>query len=357
MEALLGVFSSSFEPPSLAAEVARLRAWVPPGQDVNACPALAQVIVEYRGTADARRALLDICGVYAQLGDWATAEAPFRYVMEMYPKQAYGRVAHLQLVEFYRYWHPSGAVVAAKEARLAIAACAGTPEEGYARLLLAGALAGQHSYEEALAEFRRVVDEFPAEPYSSYARIWWAEALTESGAPDRAVEVLSPVLDDPVWGGRARYGLAVAHRKLGEVDAAVADYEQASRTADSVWFRSEAHRELARIFTERRQPARAMAHLKECLLVHPFRKDNLDIRLNIVQSLYASHDYLRAAQEALALELDALNSPGRYLPEAISIMTAACDDILDKCEAELRGAEAKPGASSPTSAGAGAGVP
>ena len=355
MDALLGAFSIPFEPPSLAAEVATLRAWVPPGEDVNACPALAQVIVRYPGTAAARRALLDIAGVYGRMDDWKTAEAPFRYVMEAFPDSPQARIAHLRLVEAYRYGDPSGRAPALDECYSAKEACLGTPEEGAACMLLGDLLAEQRAYVEAFSQYQRVMAEFPGQVYTNYARIRYALALTESGAPDRALEVLAPVLEDPVWGGRAYYARGAAQLKLGLVDAAVSDYEKASKTADSLWFRSESHRRLAGIFTERGHGGRATDHLRQCLAAYPLRKDDLDIRLEIVQNLDASGDHLGAAQEALALELDALNSPQRYLPQAVRMVTTACDKILDKCEAALASPQSKPGAPSTTGGAAVAG--
>jgi tetratricopeptide (TPR) repeat protein len=150
------------------------------------------------------------------------------------------------------------------------------------------------------------------------------------------------VLNDPTWGGRAHYARALANSTLGLTDAAAADYERAALTADSLWFRSEAHRELAVILAKRGQFALAPDHLRMCLRSYPLRKDDLDIRLEIVRNLHTSGDYLGASQEALALELDAQNAPSRYLPQAVAVITAACDAILDDCSAALRTAETKP---------------
>lgn len=343
MEALLGAFSVPHEPPAIAAEIARLDAWTPPGDDLQACPALAQVMAKYPGTADARRALFDLARVYASRGDWQAAEAPFRYVMEAFAGRAEGRIARLRLIEFYRHTDPPLASQGITECRAAIAEFVGTPEEGLGRMLSAELLSYQGKYPEAFAEYDRVMEKFSAQPYAGYACMRYALTLCEAGQAERAKQVVEPFLEDPVWSGRVHYARGCANSNLSLTDAAVADYERAARTADSLWFRSEAHRELARLLAERGEVSRATSQLRECLAVYPLRKDNLELRLNIVRNLYASKQHLAAAQEALTLKLDALNSPQRYLPEEISMISGACSEILDKCEAALYEADSKPG--------------
>lgn len=104
IESLLNLFAVPFETPNIAAEVARQHVWVPPvDNEVDLCPAYAEVIRRYPRTSDARRCLLDIATVYAKQGDWPTAEAPFRYVMEIAKGRAEAKIAHLRLLELYRY--------------------------------------------------------------------------------------------------------------------------------------------------------------------------------------------------------------------------------------------------------------
>ena len=177
MEKLLGAFSISWEPPSLAADIARQRAWLAPEpNDIAACPRLAKVVQDYVGTSDARRALLDIAGAYARAGDWPAAEAPFRYVMEVKEGQTEARIARFRLVEMYRYAGATPPVDAIAECRSAVEACGGTPEEGLGRMLLGDMLADEGAYEAAFAEFERVLREFANQPYTTYARIRYALA-------------------------------------------------------------------------------------------------------------------------------------------------------------------------------------
>ncbi|MCJ7821817.1 MAG: tetratricopeptide repeat protein, partial [Armatimonadetes bacterium] len=172
MDRLLSLFEVSFETPNVAAEIARHRAWAPPVADeVAACDGLARVIRDYPRTSDARRALLDIGGIYARKGDWRSAEAPFRYVMEMMEGQSAARIAHFRLIELYRYAGTPQGVDAIDECRAAVAAYAGTDEEGLGRMLLADMLAARESFQPAFEEFQRVVDRFPGRPYTNYARI------------------------------------------------------------------------------------------------------------------------------------------------------------------------------------------
>ncbi len=172
-DTLLQVFSFSDKPPLLAAEVARFRAWISPIPDANAVdetPRLAEVIRKYPATSDALRALTDLCGIYAHKGDFATAEAPFRYVMTLKAGQREGRIAHFRLIELHRYQVAPQGVDVLDECRAAITAYAGTPEEGLGHLILADTLAEKTEYDRAMPEFQIVLDKFYEQPYARFAR-------------------------------------------------------------------------------------------------------------------------------------------------------------------------------------------
>lgn len=229
--------------------------------------------------------------------------------METFAGRREARIARLRLVEFYRQADPPLLSQAVSECRAAISAFPGTPEEGVGHMLMADLLACKGEYSEAFAEYERVIREFSAQPYAPYARVRYALALCDGGDPEGAKVTVEPVLEDPVWGGRAHYARGFANLRLGLADAAIVDFERAAQGADSLWFRSESRRELARLLAERGQLPSAISHLKRCLDEYPLRKDMLDIRLEIVRSLSASGKHLAAAQAVLALKLDLLNSP------------------------------------------------
>lgn len=344
MEALLAAFTSSFESPSLPAEIAGIRAWVPPGEDTAACLALVQVITRYPGTSDARRALLDIAGAYARAGDMKTAEAPFRYIMESFPASGQARIAHLRLVEAYRYGPPVWKEQAVEECQLALRSCQGTPEEGLALMLQSDLCVDDSEYDKAFAGYEEVLGRFPEQPYASYVRIRYSLALTQSGKPKRAEEVVARVLDDPIWGGRAHYARARARVDQGQAQAAISDFEKAALSADSLWFRSESYRELADLYAARGESRRAQESLRLCLSSYPLRKDDHYLRLRLIRSLYGSGAYLEAAQNAAALQMDLLNAPERYPEAQRSQVVRECDNVLDACEGRLRAA-ASPGSS------------
>lgn len=338
MDRLLSLFEVSFETPNVAGEIARHRAWAPPVADeVAACDGLARVIREYPRTSDARRALLDIGGIYARKGDWRSAEAPFRYVMEMMKGQSAARIAHFRLIEMYRYAGAPGRMDPITECRAAVNAYAGTPEEGLGRMLLGDLLAERRSFEAAFAEFERVIEQFPNQPYTSYARIRYALALTGGGEYERAREVLAPVLEDPVWAGRAYWARGEAYRGEGNTDAAVADYRRGAQAADSLWIRGESCLELGHIYASKFQLGPAREWLQACLAITPSRPDRLEIRREIINNLYASGAYVEAAEGAIELEMYVLNAPARYSEAEITETTRLCDDILDRCEMRLSG--------------------
>lgn len=338
MDVLLSLFSVSFESPNMAAEVARLRAWAPASDTKSeACSALADVIVRYPRTSDARRALLDICGVYAGMGEWDTAEAPFRYVMEARSGQPEARVARFRLAELYRYTGRRSYAIL--ECRSGIEACAGTPEEGLGRALLADILAEQDDQrEQAFTEFERVLHEHPGQPYSSYARIQYALALVDCRRYDRALEVIAPVLDDPVWGGRARCAEGKAYAGRQNADAAITALLLAARTADSVFIRGEAYAELARVYEARRDFNNAQECLGNCMGIAPLPgKELLDMNLQRLHLLCASGQYIKAAALAVELEMAVTNQRSRYSEREMDHAIRSCNSILDSCEKALCG--------------------
>lgn len=336
MKALLDAFGTTFETPSLAAEVARFRAWAPPASDeVAVCPGLGRVMQDYPGTSDARLALYDLCSIYARKDDWTSVEAPFRYVMERYPGTSTARIAYLKLIDMYQYAGAPVGVDPIAECRAAIEAYAGTPEEGFGRMLLADMLAAKEAYEASFQEFERTIAQFPGQPYSSYARIRFGLHLVGAGQYDRALEVTEPVLADPAWSGRALYARGAARAGKGAMDAAIADYEKAARTADSVYIRADAYFALSEIYEQRGQHGRARECLEANLAISSMRRDQPQIRLSIIRQMQAAGEHLAAAQAAVALEKDMLNAPGRYGKSELSSSVWTCNEILDACEAAL----------------------
>ena len=128
-------------------------------------------------------------------------------------------------------------------------------------MLLADLLAEQDQSEEAFSEFERVLEEHPGQPYSNYARIRYTLALEDKGRCDRALEVIAPVLDDPIWGGRAHYARGKAYGGQQNMEAAITDFLVAARTADSVYIRGEAYAELAYIYERKGNFERAQEYL------------------------------------------------------------------------------------------------
>ena len=348
LEDLIKAFSVSWETPSIAAETARLRAWSIParkkGDAEEIRERLVKVMQDYPGTSDARRALLDISISYAQKGDWATAEAPYRYIMEVMKGRPEERIARTRLLILYQYAETlPERVDAIAECRAAVAALAGTPEEGLARMTLAELLSKNHASEEAFAEYARAISQFPNQPYTNYVRIHYALGLAGAEHAEEALKVIEPVLADPLWVGRAYQARGKAHYKLKMIEEALADFRKASQTADSVSVRGDALAEMAAIYENLNQPDRARECLRACIDVQPWRSDRTDLEVKLARNILASGDYARAAGMALALEAVVLNDPQHYAaPGQLDRVVKGCDDILDACERAGRGEDPSP---------------
>jgi tetratricopeptide (TPR) repeat protein len=314
MQDLIGLFSVPYEAPSLAAEIARHEAWVPPtSNDESVCPALVKVIQEYPRTADARRSLLDVAGIYARKGDWKSAQAPFLYVMEAQKGRPEARIAHLRLVEMYRYAGTPEGVNTIEECRKAVAAYAGTPEEGLGRMLLADLLAADDpASAQAYAEFQRVLDGFPGQSYTNYTRVRYALAMESAGQYDRVAAVLDPAVGDPSWGGRAKWVRGKAYLTQKRYEEAIADLTAAAQTADSVWVRGEAYAELGRAYQATERPGLAADAYQAALSIAPFRGGRVDTYLDLIRCRIAAGQYSEASSAAIEIEMDVLNNTTRY---------------------------------------------
>ena len=157
-EELVHLFSVDFEPPNLAAEIARHHAWAPnPADAEDLIPGFVQVLRTYPGTADARRALLDIAQIYVDKKKWDQAEAPFRYVMDVAQGKPEARIAHLRLLEMYTYSGAPDGVDPVAELQAAAKTYAGTPEEGLAKMLLGDLLVKNGKYGEGFVQYRDVI--------------------------------------------------------------------------------------------------------------------------------------------------------------------------------------------------------
>ena len=84
-----------------------------------------------------------------------------------------------------------------------------------------------------------MITQYPDQPYTNYARIRYALALANEDQASRALEVIEPVLTDPLWSGRACLPRGEAHNELKMHDEALADFRKASQTADSVSIRGD----------------------------------------------------------------------------------------------------------------------
>lgn len=284
LETLLRAFSVSWEPPNAAADLARQRAWLEPAiDDISACPRLARLLRDFPNTSDARRALLDIAGAYARAGDWEVAQAPFRYVMEIKDGQSEARIAHFRLVELYRYAGVTPPADPLEECRKAIAAYAGTPEEGLGRMMLGDMLAERDDYEGAFAEFERVLQGFPKQPYIADTRVRYSVALTAASQPDRAIEIVSPVLTDPLWRGRGHWARARAYAAQGEIGKAIVDYLVAAESADNLRIRGDCYQEAARLCDHQGNRSHAGEYLQACLEICPDHPERLQIRLDLAR--------------------------------------------------------------------------
>jgi len=263
--------------------------------------------------------------------------------MEVAKGKAEARIAHLRLLEVHSYSDaPRGADVVA-ELREAIKAYAGTPEEGLARMLLGDLLVKQGKREDGFVQYRDVIVRFPAEPYARYARLRLALALEGQNECAKAREVLGPVLDDPIWGGRAYWIRGKLNVRECRYDAAVADFATAIRTADSVWVRGQCYLELARVYTEQGWADKARDAYAAYMRFSPSREERLDVQLGIVRSLLRAKRYVEAAQAAIEVEMEVdTTAATRYTKGDAERVKTELDPIIAQCEAALPSADLAP---------------
>jgi len=346
---LVRLFSVTFEPPNLAAEIARHHAWAPnPADAEDLIPGFVQVLRTYPGTADARRALLDIAQIYVDKKKWAQAEAPFRYVTEVAKGKPEGRIAHLRLLEMHSYSGAPDGVDPVAELRAAAKEYAGTPEEGLAKLLLGDLLVKNGKHEEGFVQYRDVIYRFPRESYGRYARLRYALGLLEKDEYDKAAETLVPLLDDPIWSGRAywvRGRVFAAERRPTE---AIADLAKASQTADSVWVRGRCYYELGRLYTDEGWDVKARDCFVTYLRFLPPPAERLDVQITLLQNLLRAKRFVEAAEMATEVELQIETAPGLYAKGDSARSKTELDPIIAQCQAVLAGEGGPQGEGGPT---------
>ncbi len=106
-------------------------------------------------------------------------------------------LAHFRLFEFYHSQKTPQGVDAVKECCAAIAAYAGTPEEGLGHLILGDVLDPAGKYDEAFAEYQTVIEKFPDQPYASFAHIRYGLSLEKAKKWQPAIVAVAPVMNDP----------------------------------------------------------------------------------------------------------------------------------------------------------------
>jgi len=328
MADLLGLFSVTFEEPNYLAEVARLRAWAPPVPDEQNAGRLVEVIHRYPRTAAARRALLDLAGIYARKGDWVTAQSPFYYVMEVAEGKSEARIARLRLLEMYRHWGTPDGVNPISELQEAIRLFSGTPEEGFAHVLLGDFLNEQDKKEEAYAHYRIAAKQFPRALFANYARVRHSLALSDEKRYPEAREVLGASGHDPIWSGRALLARAEALDGEGDLDKAIADCTIAAETGDVPQIRGEAYRLLGELCSRRGLHDRAADAYRLSLVYTPLGPDRLERQLSVLKSLAAAGRNAEASAAAASLEMEVLNSSWCYSPEEMTRATHEIDSLL-----------------------------
>jgi len=353
---LIRLFAVPFEPPCLPAEIARHRVWQSTVADAEQLvPAFVQVARRYPGTSDARRALMDIASIYVDKGDRAKGEAIFRYVMEEAKGRPEGRIAHLRLIEFRKEITPPPGVDPVAECQAAVEAYAGTPEEGLARLELGDLLVKAKRPIDGFVEYETVIARFPRQPYSTYARIRYAQGLMDREDWDEARAVLGPALKDPTWGGRAYWVRGETYARQGKRQQAISDLTRACATGDGTWVRGQAYLELARVSAAAGDFDKALGCYETYQrLSPPGRVQRLDIRIEVVRTLFAAKRYAEAAEAVLAVEAEVEAKPvDFYLWDDANKARALLDPIYDQCLAAL----AQPAAAPPAAKGKRSGPP
>ncbi|MBE6353274.1 tetratricopeptide repeat protein [Treponema sp.] len=115
-------------------------------------------------------------------------------------------------------------------------------------------------YRDSLPCFKKALDEDPSNKEALYDM---ADAMTEEGHGEKAIKVFMHLRPDPVYGSKSCLHAGVYHRKIGDNETAIQDFEIGLKHENALpEIKLEIEYNLAQVYFEKNQVAKGLTLLK-----------------------------------------------------------------------------------------------
>lgn len=189
---------------------------------------LQQFLDKHPGDPLAMRALPYLAELQLNAGDVEAAERSFRRALEQYPRGPLEDECRLGLARcLQRRQQLEEAALYFK----AIAAKRGSPLAPRAQYSLAAGEYAAGRIETAMAEYQRLLDQYPDSPWAARAMIGQARCLHHQNRHKQAEALLRPLIADPAVAVEAGLWLGLTYKARGEWDKAYQALTTAAQTA------------------------------------------------------------------------------------------------------------------------------
>jgi Flp pilus assembly protein TadD len=192
-----------------------------------------------------------------------------------------------------------------------------------ARNNLGGLLLQEHRFDEALWEYREILETLPNDPYAHYNL---ATALLRKGEVSEAIAEYRKVVELRPNDPRVRFSLGSALLRQGELDEAISHFEKAlelrSDATDKAKRNADVHFNLGNAFFRKRQADEAILHFQKAVEARP---DFADAHANLGTVLL----FQRRSGEAIVEYEKALELAPRSITirNNLAQLLATCPDL------------------------------